>query len=166
MRIAREARLTLRVLEFGDRVAAGYCGKLFARWGAEVIRVDGIDAPKTPMATVLDGYMHRGKRRVGLDRSSATGRTLLDRLAQESDILICDGSAPELEALGWQKLGSACATKVRTAITPFGFSGPYRDWQASGPVLLAMGGYTWLMGDPGRACGSEGDVGFEQFTLS
>jgi crotonobetainyl-CoA:carnitine CoA-transferase CaiB-like acyl-CoA transferase len=39
---------------------------------------------------------------------------------------------------------------VRTSITPFGLSGPYRDWQATGSTLLALGGYTWLHGDIGR----------------
>ncbi len=33
----------------------------------------------------------------------------------------------------------------------FGLSGPYRDWQGHGAIVLAMGGYTALMGDPGRA---------------
>ena len=32
--------MDLRVLEVGDAGAAAYAGKLFARWGAEVIRVD------------------------------------------------------------------------------------------------------------------------------
>ena len=33
----------------------------------------------------------------------------------------------------------------------FGPDGPACDWQATGSVLLAMGGYTALTGDPGRA---------------
>jgi crotonobetainyl-CoA:carnitine CoA-transferase CaiB-like acyl-CoA transferase len=74
---------------------------------------------------------------------------LLDRLAEKADVLIWDGSAPELDALRWSNLGDGGATKVRAAITPFGFNGPYRNWKASGPVLLAMGGYSWLMGDQG-----------------
>jgi hypothetical protein len=35
---------------------------------APSIRVDGIDSAETPMSRALDAYLHRGKRRVGLDR--------------------------------------------------------------------------------------------------
>ena len=34
----------MRVLELSDREeAAAFCGKLFARWGAEVIRVEALE---------------------------------------------------------------------------------------------------------------------------
>ena len=37
------------------------------------------------------------------------------------------------------------------SITPFGLTGPYADWVATDATLLALGGHTWLSGDPGRA---------------
>ena len=36
-------------------------------------------------------------------------------------------------------------------ITPFGLSGPRRDWLGDDTVLTAAGGMAWLGGDPGRA---------------
>ncbi|MBD3648974.1 MAG: hypothetical protein HUJ31_16330, partial [Pseudomonadales bacterium] len=55
----------MRILEFGNDVSAGYCGRLFALWGADVIRVDGTNTPPASEAEQsLDCYLHAGKRRV------------------------------------------------------------------------------------------------------
>jgi crotonobetainyl-CoA:carnitine CoA-transferase CaiB-like acyl-CoA transferase len=147
--------MKIRVLEFGEQVAAGYCGRLYAQWGAEVIR---IDAPRVSSigsedatARALDMYLHAGKRRVGLDVSEAEGRALLDQLATHCDLLLTDVPPASLNDLDWLSLGDTKKPAVKVSITPFGLSGPYRDWQANGAVILAMGGYTTLMGDPGRA---------------
>lgn len=147
--------MAIRVLEVGDNVAAGYCGRLYAQLGAEVIR---IDSPATPAvvsqlasASALDTYLRAGKRRIELAIMTPEGRDVLDQLATQCDLLITDVSPVALDELDWLSLGVAQKPPVKVSITPFGLSGPYRDWQASSAVLLAMGGYTALMGDPGRA---------------
>jgi|TARA_Y100000310_G_scaffold343786_1_gene453017 crotonobetainyl-CoA:carnitine CoA-transferase CaiB-like acyl-CoA transferase len=146
--------MPLRILEFGDNYAAGYAGKLFARWGAEVIRVDAVDTepafPHRTEHTAVDLYLHAGKTRMAIDYGKPAGRQLLHRLAAKVDILITDLSAADLDLLDWTSLGGS-DLKIRTAITPFGLQGPRRDWVATSNVLLAMGGQTFLMGDPGRA---------------
>ena len=140
----------MRVLELSDRdESAAYCGKLFARWGADVTRVEGRERAPSPQP--LDLYLHRGKQRVTLDARDAAGRARLDALAAQSDILITDLSPRELDAIGVETLGAASPRLVRVSITPFGLSGPYRDYEATASTLLALGGYTVLMGDPGRA---------------
>lgn len=146
--------MALRILEIGDNCAAGYAGKLFARWGAEVIRVDAVDAvatyPQRAEHTAVDLYLHAGKTRMAIDYMKPAGRQLLHRLAAKVDILMTDLSAIDLELIDWTGLGGP-DLKIRTAITPFGLQGPRRDWLASSNVLLAMGGLTFLMGDAGRA---------------
>jgi crotonobetainyl-CoA:carnitine CoA-transferase CaiB-like acyl-CoA transferase len=143
----------IRVVELGGEPAAAFCGKLYARWGAEVVRVQDSTGPPddSPAAAALDLYLNRGKRRVALDWSSAKGRELLDRLVARCDILVTDLAPAALDAVEWQTLGSGNAALIRCAITPFGLTGPYRDWQATPANLLALGGYTHIMGDPGRA---------------
>jgi crotonobetainyl-CoA:carnitine CoA-transferase CaiB-like acyl-CoA transferase len=91
----------------------------------------------------LDHFLHEGKRRVASADSS-----LVRDLASNADVLIMEGTHAALSELGWYELERPA---VRVAITPFGLTGPYRDWQATASVLLAMGGYTYIMGDPGRA---------------
>ena len=144
--------MPLTVLEIGGNYAAGYAGKLFKRWGADVVRVD--DPTQQPLSraehTAVDLYLHAGKKRIAIDHRKDGSRDLLDQLAAKVDVLITDLEARELESLEWSSLGGD-ALKIRSAVTPFGLDGPKRDWQATSNVLLAMGGQTFLMGDPGRA---------------
>ena len=57
--------VVMRVLEFGDNAAAGYCGRLFRQYGAEVIRVDlPSDKPLNTADYALDIFLQTGKKRV------------------------------------------------------------------------------------------------------
>jgi crotonobetainyl-CoA:carnitine CoA-transferase CaiB-like acyl-CoA transferase len=139
-----------RVLELSDEEgAAAFCGKVFVRAGVEVIRVESPDreAPRE----AADRFLNGGKRRVTLDISSEAGRADLDRLAASCDVFVTDWSARDVERLELMTVGADSAPALRISITPFGLSGPRRDWQATASTLLAMGGHTWLAGDEGRA---------------
>ena len=132
-----------RVLELGG-YAAAFCGRLFAQSGYEVVRVEPpVPPPAWVSQTAMDLYLHPGKRRVRTD-----DRGLIAELAARADVVVVEAEgADALDELGldsWQ-------TPVKTAITPFGRTGPKRNWRATPHVLLAMGGYTNLMGDPNRA---------------
>ena len=143
----------MRVLEIaelrGRQGAAAFCGKQLARWGAEVVRVDPPDALEHETGAERE-FLHGGKQRVTLDLGRREGRQLLDRLAARCDVLISDLAPTHVDALEFYALGGS-GPRVRSSLTPFGLSGPYRDWQATPATLLALCGYTFLMGDPGRA---------------
>ena len=132
-----------RVFETGG-FAAGYCGRLFVQAGCEVVRVEG--APLAPGAvsdTALEHYLHAGKRRV-----SSADPALIHELANAADVAVAE--APTARALG--ALGfHAWEAPVKAAITPFGLTGPKRDAAATPNALLAMAGYTYIMGDAERA---------------
>ncbi len=139
----------MRVLELSDREeAAAFAAKLFRRWGAEVIKVESpLRAPPSPAADVA---VNGGKRRVRLDLASAGDRAAIEGLAAAADIVLTDHPVAVLDAHGVLGYGAG-SNAIRVSITPFGLDGPYRDWPATPSTLLALGGYTWLMGDPGRA---------------
>ena len=131
------------MLEIGG-YAAGYCGRLFAQSGHEVVRVAApVSQPAWASQQAMELYLHAGKRRV---RTADKG--LLAELASCADVVVVEAdnadAVAELGLDGW-------SAPVKAAITPFGRTGPKRNWQATPHVLLAMGGYTHLMGDPGRA---------------
>ncbi len=139
----------MRVLELSSREeAAAYGGKLFRRWGAQVVRVEPRD--RRPAAQHLDIYLNSGKERLPLDLANGDDRRTLASIASGCDILITDHTPSEMDERGLPGLDSAAGPRVRVSITPFGRSGPYRDYQATPATLLALGGYTWLMGDRGR----------------
>lgn len=132
-----------RVLELGG-IAAGFCGRLFAQSGYDVVRVESEEcAPAWASQTAMDLYLHAGKRRI---RTEDTG--LIAELASRAEIVVAEGeTADAVAALDF----TAWSTPVKVAITPFGLTGPKRNWRATPHVLLAMGGYTNLMGDSDRA---------------
>jgi crotonobetainyl-CoA:carnitine CoA-transferase CaiB-like acyl-CoA transferase len=139
----------MRVIELSDcEDAAAYAAKLFGRWGAEVIKVESPqrEAPLEPD----DRYLNGGKLRMELDLSVSGDRDAFDALIASADVLLTDVPATTVLDLG---LLATDGTRplVRLSITPFGLSGPYRDYEASASTLLALGGYTFLSGDPGRA---------------
>ena len=132
-----------RVLELGG-YAAGFCGRLFAQSGYDVVRIEPREPPPAWVSqTAMDLYLHPGKRRVGTDDPG-----LIAELAARADIVVAEAqTADALAALGFD----AWQAPVKAAITPFGRTGPKRNWRATPHVLLAMGGYTNLMGDADRA---------------
>jgi crotonobetainyl-CoA:carnitine CoA-transferase CaiB-like acyl-CoA transferase len=141
-----------RILELGH-FAAGFCGRQFVAAGCEVLRIEP-PASRTPSAAppsppgwvspaASDRFLHGGKRRL-----TTSDRKLIADLAASAQVVIAEAdTADALDALGFD----AWRTPVKVAITPFGRTGPKRNWQATPHTLLAMGGYTRLMGDAGRA---------------
>ena len=132
-----------RVLEIGG-TAAGFCGRLFVQAGYEVVRVEAEAlSPAWASGAAHDLYLHPGKRRI-----QTRDRGLIRELAGEAEVVIAEApTADGIDDLGFNDW----AAPVKVAITPFGRTGPKRNWQGAPNVLLAMGGHSNLMGDPGRA---------------
>ena len=132
-----------RVLEIGG-YGAGYAGRLFVRAGADVVRIEQeTPDPAWVSSEAMAHYLHAGKRRL-----ATSDKSLIAELAAASDVVICQAAgADALDALGYKRW----PVPVCASITPFGATGPKRNWRATPSVLYAMGGYTFLMGDPDRA---------------
>ena len=71
----------------------------------------------------------------------------MSELAASHDVIVTDASSADTRRHGLLGLPAA----VVVSITPFGLTGPYADWAATDATLPALGGHTWLSGDPGRA---------------
>jgi crotonobetainyl-CoA:carnitine CoA-transferase CaiB-like acyl-CoA transferase len=139
----------MRVIEISDREeAAAYAGKLLSRWGAEVVKVESPD--RQPPLDAEDRYLNAGKQRIDLDLFDSDGRGQLDELLVGADILLTDRAPRDVQALDLLS-EDASGPLVRMSISPFGLTGPYRDYEATASTLLALGGYTFLSGDIGRA---------------
>jgi len=131
-----------KVLELGG-YAAGYAGRLYVHAGADVVRIEHRSAPPAWASSLaMDGFLHSGKRRI-----QTADATLIGQLAEAADVVICEAAgADAVQALGFADWSS----RIKVALTPFGMSGPKRNWLATPHTLLAMGGYTALMGDAQR----------------
>lgn len=131
-----------RILEIGH-FSAGFCGRLFAQNGAEVVRVEQEEPPAWASEKAMDLFLHSGKKVV-----HCQDKVQLKELARRADCLVFEStSADSVSAWGLEDWD----VPLKAVITPFGLTGPKRNWRASPNVLLAMGGYTNCSGDPDRA---------------
>jgi crotonobetainyl-CoA:carnitine CoA-transferase CaiB-like acyl-CoA transferase len=153
----------LRMLDLADEKGA-LCGKMFADMGAEVIKVeppagcstraippflDDIPGPDRSFYAIA---YHAGKQSVTLNLESADGRALFRRLAARADFIVESfplGYMDQL-GLGYEKLRELNPRLIHTSITPFGDSGPGKNYKAADIVTWAAGGMMYLMGDEGK----------------
>jgi crotonobetainyl-CoA:carnitine CoA-transferase CaiB-like acyl-CoA transferase len=140
-------------------------GKLLADLGAEVVKIEppGGDPGrlKPPFARGLQDAEHglgwlafnRGKRSAVLDLEQPAGRARFLELAAEADAVLDSFDPGRLEALGLDlaALHAVNPRLVLTRVTPFGQTGPYAHFAASDLILSAIGGASWLAGEPDRA---------------
>ena len=159
-----QALAGIRVLDLAGGVAGGYCSKLLAELGAEVILVEppGGDASRhlgpfpgdtpDPERSGLFLYLHAGKRSTLSDVRTADGLALVSRLAAGADVLITRHLPEELVTAGLdiEALRAAHPALVHVSITHVGLTGPYRAWKGDEITDYAMGGYLQFGGDPER----------------
>ena len=152
------------VLDLSQGTAGGYCTKLLADHGADVVKIEppGGDAQRAAPPFHHDDadpeksgsflHLNTNKRSVTLDAASRAGRKLVLALAEQADIVVESFAPAESESLG---LDSASLSERRpgvvvVSITAFGRSGPYRDFKTSEIVTYAMGGPMHATGLPER----------------
>ena len=160
--MAIDALQGLTVIECGTRLGAGMCGKLLSDLGAQVIKVEPTggdparragpfpgDAPDQELSG-LYVYLNRGKRSITLDLETHAGRDVLRQLASRSSVLIAGGTYAELERWGalYEHLAELNPALVCTAISPFGLTGPYREYADSEIVVTALSGVGYYVPGP------------------
>ena len=151
----------VRVLDLSGEMGV-YCGKLLADVGADVIKVGApsgdpmrrtgpfIEGAEPPENSLHWLHYNTNKRSVTLDIASDAGSDLLRQLAAKSDVLLETFQPGYLESLGlgYGHLSQGNPGLVYASLTPFGQTGPYRDYRASDLVGFAMGGYLYVTGWP------------------
>ncbi|NKQ51710.1 CoA transferase [Amycolatopsis sp. K13G38] len=124
----------LRVLDLTD-VLAFQGARLLTGLGADVVRVD---VPHG-LTEAENLHWHAGKR---LAPESA-----LDELAAGADIVLESGPVARLR--GVRADGSSrWPDAVHVVVTPFGLTGPRRQWTGDDLIVASAGGMTWLGGRP------------------
>lgn len=164
----------LRVVELGQMVSAPYCAKLFSDFGADVIKVEPPtgdiarrwgpfpDDEPHPERSGLFAILNTNKRGVTLDLDEREAREMFLRLIESADVLI-ENNAPALmerRGLDYASLEAVNPELVMISITPFGQTGPYRDWNAYDLNAFHMTGIS------SRYCGRPGEAPLEHGTFS
>ena len=151
-----------RVLELGSTVAGPFCGRLFADFGAEVIKVEMVEGD--PVRSFAERYrgkslyaasIFRGKQLICINLRTDEGRAVVRRLAEKSDILIENFRPGTLEGwgLGYESLSTLNPGIIMVRISGYGQDGPYSQRPGYGVICEAFSGLRHLTGDPDRPPG-------------
>ena len=149
----------LKVLELCHDVSGSYCTKLLADLGAEVVKIEmpgrgGAarnlppffhDIPD-PEASGLFLYLNTNKLGITLNVATATGRDIFLELVKQADVLVEDNPPQRMkeQGLDYESLKEINPRLIMTSITPFGQTGPYRDYRAYPLNVFHSGGEGYL----------------------
>ena len=163
VRAPEEGRLLppYRVLDLSGPEAV-FCGKLLADYGADVIRVEppGGDPLRTrgPFAGDQEGpdrslyflFYNTNKRSITLDLQTEKGRDLFRQLVAQSDVVVESFPVGQMASLGlgYGDLKAINPGIVMASVTPFGQTGPWKDYKSSDLIALAASGFMQITGEP------------------
>ena len=152
----------MRVIELGSQFSSPFCSKLLADYGADVVK---IEKPNSGDSARRHGpfvgnvahqeksipflYLNTNKRGITLDIATITGQQILGSLLETADILV-ENFAPEISlSLGVDPniLSSRYPGLIVTSLTPFGYSGPYKNMESTDIVICALSGLMYHSGD-------------------
>ncbi len=150
-----------RVLDLSGPEAA-FCGKLLADYGADVVRVEPPfgDASRTrapfagdeadPERSLHFLFYNTNKRSITLDLQSERGRELFKRLAAGADVVLESYPVGRMNSLGlgYESLREINPGVVMASVTPFGQTGPWKDYKSSDLIALASSGFMQITGEP------------------
>lgn len=152
-----------RLLDLTDEKGA-LCGKMFADLGAEVIKVEPpggcstrrippyLEDKPDPEHCLYSIAYHAGKKSVTANLASDEGRALVADLAAQCDFLVESFSLGYLDSigLGYDGLAKRNPRLIYASITPFGDTGPGKDYAWADIISWAAGGMMYLMGEEGK----------------
>ncbi len=152
-----------RVLDLTDEKGL-LCGKLLGDLGADVIKIEppGGDATRRigpfhhdevhPEKSLFWLAYNTSKRGVTLALETRDGREIFERLVKTADFIVESFPPGHLDrlGLGYAALESINPGLIMVSITPFGQTGPYRDYKAPDIVAWAIGGHTYQVGNQDR----------------
>jgi len=154
----------IRVVEIAG-LSTAYGMRMLAGLGAEVIKVepptgdqlrtfpplaDGVDAPENGL---WFAHFATGKKSVVIDTTTAVGREQLQALVASADVVAEDLGEAGLADVGLDDAALRAEHPGLTwaSVTPFGRTGPKKDWKGSNLVAWAACGVLYTVGFPERA---------------
>ncbi|MGH8664484.1 MAG: CaiB/BaiF CoA transferase family protein [Burkholderiales bacterium] len=148
----------VKVLELGNMIAAPFCTRILAEFGADVVKVEdpkGGDQlrqwRKMYQGTSLWWLAQaRNKKSVSVNMRAAEGQEIVRQLACRCDIVVENFRPGTLErwGLGWEALHALHPGLVMVRLSGYGQTGPYKDRPGFGVIGEAMGGMRYITGYP------------------
>jgi crotonobetainyl-CoA:carnitine CoA-transferase CaiB-like acyl-CoA transferase len=152
----------VKVVDFTWVFAGPIATRVLAALGADVLRVEGPDAPEGRQPAFLARTLHGGKRSARIDLRDAAGLETVRRLVAQADVLVENFSTGVLEryGLGWERLNADNPRLVMLSISGMGRTGPYAHHVLFGQLAQAYAGITAITGYEGGPPRGIEDGGF------
>ncbi len=152
-----------RILDLADDKGV-YCAKVLADLGADVIKIEppGGDPSRSigpfykdipdPEKSLYWWAYNTSKRGITLSIETADGKDIFQKLVKTADVVVESFPPGYMDSLGlgYSALSEINPGIIMTSITPFGQTGPYKDWKAPDLVGCALGGQAFVTGDDDR----------------
>ncbi len=149
-----------RMLDLTDEKGA-LCGKIFADLGVEVIKIEPpngcttrrippfLDDLQGPDRSLYSIAYNAGKKSITANLAAAEGRALIADLATHADFIVESYPLGYMDSigLGFETLAKRNPRLIYTSITPFGDTGPGKDYAWADIITWAAGGAMYLMGE-------------------
>jgi CoA:oxalate CoA-transferase len=135
----------MKVVEYCNMVSGPYCSKLLADMGAEVLKIEppllGDDSRRRgpfpgdiphQEKSGLYLYLNSNKKGLTLNPNKSGGKEIFKKLIEKTDVLIEDRPPGEMEEMGldYEFLKALNPGLIMVSITPYGRSGPFKDYKA------------------------------------
>ena len=145
----------VKIVEYGKLISAPFCAKILADLGAEVIKIEEPDRGddtrrREPFLNDVPGvergglfqYLNMNKLGITLNLRTSTGKKIFGELLRNTDILVENNPPKRMEELEitYEYVKQINPRIVMTSITPFGQTGPYKDYSGCELVIAHMGG--------------------------
>jgi crotonobetainyl-CoA:carnitine CoA-transferase CaiB-like acyl-CoA transferase len=154
----------LRVLDFGIGGVGVEAGRLFAEYGADVIKIESRSYPDF-MRVVMGSEMSasfasssRSKRGFGVDLKHDAGVEMMRELVKQADLVIENNSTGTMESLGlgYPQLRAINPRIVMASSQLLGSRGAWAHWFGYGPSTQPIGGmvHLWNYDDQAFPAGS------------
>jgi len=142
----------LRVVDFGIGGVGVEAARLFAEYGADVIKVESRSYPdfiRVVMSTEMSASFassSRSKKGFGVNIKSDDGRALIHELIKQADVVTENNSTGTMESmgLGFEQLGKLNPRIVMASSQLLGGHGAWADWIGYGPSTQPIGGLVHL----------------------
>lgn len=176
----------IRVLEFGQAIAAPTCSRYLSALGAEVIKIENLMAPDLIRASAatwlppdtnplvrfeveaMGAEYLSGKMSLGLNITHPKGRPILEELIKKSDVVMINYSASAIKSV---QLRAEDVVAIRSDIIYIGLPGfgydeesPYFSYKAWGPNQAPISGIDHMTGWPDRPAAGLGSFSYPDFS--
>lgn len=145
----------IRVLDLGRYQAGPRCALMFARMGAEVIKVESVrgdesraNGPRVRGQSAYWVQYNSGKKSLAINLRTEKGKEVLRELVKVSDILLQNFRPGTIDIMGfgYETLKALNPKIIMINVSAYGQYGPNREKVGFDPIGQAMGGLMSLTG--------------------